>query len=286
MFQIKRLLLLCGLLCCAVSFAWAAEPPPEALLYDEAYRLTAIEDVLQVAVEELGYAETKGGYTKYGDWAGNAYAEWCSEFVSWCVDQADLRRDSFLLGSLYPMQVTCQQGVNWYMERGRYITVSGEMKGYGPQWYLSDGTWVADRPYVPRRGDCLYIEWYKYNRIDHVALVETVMIDETGVYQIYTIEGNNPDSVARFVYPLQDESLRGYGTSQRLVGTTLQKGNRGELVSELQQALVDRGYLREDLVTGNYGERTFSAVQALQQELEMPATGIADRDTQKVLGLW
>ena len=47
------------------------------------------EMVLAVAVNELGYSATKGGYSKYGEWGGNAYGEWCSEFVSWCVSEAD-----------------------------------------------------------------------------------------------------------------------------------------------------------------------------------------------------
>lgn len=41
-----------------------------------------IEAVLEVCVEELGYTATKGGFSKYGEWAGGAYKEWCSEFVS------------------------------------------------------------------------------------------------------------------------------------------------------------------------------------------------------------
>ena len=45
--------------------------------------------LLAVAVSELGYSATKGGYSKYGEWGGNAYGEWCSEFVSWCVNRAD-----------------------------------------------------------------------------------------------------------------------------------------------------------------------------------------------------
>ena len=34
--------------------------------------------LLTIAVSELGYSATKGGYSKYGEWGGNAYGEWCS----------------------------------------------------------------------------------------------------------------------------------------------------------------------------------------------------------------
>ena len=45
--------------------------------------------LVAAAVNELGYSATKGGYSKYGEWGGSAYGEWCSEFVSWCVNFAD-----------------------------------------------------------------------------------------------------------------------------------------------------------------------------------------------------
>ena len=37
--------------------------------------------LLAAAINELGYSATKGGYSKYGEWGGSAYGEWCSEFV-------------------------------------------------------------------------------------------------------------------------------------------------------------------------------------------------------------
>lgn len=275
----KRLLLLLILVCILAPVARAAE------LGDEE-RLHAIETILTVAYEELGYTEGKGGYTKYGEWAGGAYKEWCSEFVTWCVDQADLRMDSFYLGSLYPIQDTCEQGFQFFLADGRYVSTTGDLRGWGEQWYLSDGVWVADRPYIPERGDCLYIEWYKYNRLDHVALVDSVSQDETGTYEIHTIEGNNPDAVAQFVYAIDDESLRGYGTTQRLVGTTMKKGCQGALVEALQNTLVEQGYLGEKWVTAEYGENTEGAIRRVQAQFGLEETGIADRDTQKALEMW
>ena len=51
-------ILLCLSLLCVMGLA-AADQRSEALL--------------SVAVSELGYQATKGGYTKYGEWGGNAY---------------------------------------------------------------------------------------------------------------------------------------------------------------------------------------------------------------------
>ena len=59
------------------------------LLFGSALADDRAEMLLNVAVSELGYTATKGGYSKYGEWGGKAYGEWCSEFVSWCVNFAD-----------------------------------------------------------------------------------------------------------------------------------------------------------------------------------------------------
>lgn len=282
---------LCLLQCLSLPLAaMGADARSEGLaamepMTDEA-RIQAIEEILAMAAGEIGYTEGPGGYSKYGDWAGGAYKEWCSEFVSWCVDQVDLMRDSFLLGSLYPMQATCNTGVEWYTQRGRYVTVKGEIKGWGTQWYLEDGVPVAERPYVPKRGDCIYIEWYKYNRIDHVGLVEMTEVDETNTVQVYTVEGNNPDSVMRFSYPLYDEGIRAYGTSTRVVGTEMRNGCKGPVVVELQEALANQGFLEADKIDGVYGSGTVKAVKEAQAAFELDQTGVADKDTQKALGLW
>lgn len=282
---------LCVLLClCMPLAAMGADARSGGLAamepMTEEARIQAIEEILAMAASEIGYTEGPGGYSKYGDWAGGAYKEWCSEFVSWCVDQVDLARDSFLLDSLYPMQATCDTGVEWYTQRGRYVTVKGEIKGWGKQWYLEDGVLVAERPYIPKRGDCIYIEWYKYNRIDHVGLVETTEVDETGTVQVYTIEGNNPDAVMRFSYPLHDESIRAYGTTTRVVGTEMRSGCKGPVVVELQEALANQDFLDAGLVDGDYGPRTVTAVKQAQQAYGLKQTGVADQETQKALGLW
>ena len=176
--------------------------------------------MLSVAISELGYTATAGGYSKYGDWAGNAYGEWCTEFVTWCVSRADELYGTSMLGLDYPNQKSCEGSSTWFKEQGRYITVNGGLKGEEGQFYLSDGVSVADRPYVPQPGDFIYFEWYAYNRLDHVGIVEYVTQDVDGSYTVHTIEGNNhilgptPSVVARYSYALDDPSIRGYGTLQ------------------------------------------------------------------------
>lgn len=246
--------------------------------------------LLAVAVSELGYTATKGGYSKYGEWGGKAYGEWCSEFTSWCVSRADEFYGSTMLGNDYPLQTSCDEGAAWFRERGRYVSVSGEVKGCGEQFYLSDGAGVAQRPYVPQPGDLIYIEWYKYNRLDHVGIVEYVTQDASGAYTVHTIEGNNhilgpePTVVARYSYALNDPSIRGYGTLREdLTGVELTMGSSGEWVVYYQKTLRDLGYYDGDCA-GKYGKATVEATKRYQADKGLPQTGDADRATWMTIG--
>lgn len=243
------------------------------------------EMLVNAAVSELGYTATKGGYTKYGEWGGKAYGEWCSEFVSWCVARADEVYGTSMLGTDYPLQTSCEDGAAWFKERGRYITVNGGLRGEEGQFYLADGVSVADRPYIPQRGDLIYIEWYKYNRLDHVGIVEFVTQDTDGTYMVHTIEGNNrelgptPAQVRRYTYRLDDPSIRGYGVRESgLVGTELQMGSAGEEVVAFQKNLIALGFYNDE-PAGKFGKGTQTATKNYQKARELPATGVADCQT-------
>lgn len=245
-----------------------------------------VEEMLQTAETEIGYTATKGGKSKYGEWAGGAYKEWCTEFVSWVADQTQQRTGISLVNLFYPYQDTCEEGVKWYTEKGRYLTVKGNIKNMGDQWYWEDGVLVSERAYIPKAGDLMYIEWYKYNRIDHVALVEYVSYDETDGYLIHTIEGNNkilgpePTTVDRYTYKLDDASIRAYGLLRDgVVGTTMRSGNSGENVATLQGQLIALGHMK-GTASGNFGDSTTSALKAFQKAEGIKATGIADQETQ------
>ena len=64
---------------------------------EEGVRPDFVEKLLEVARGELGYAEGPHSFTKYGLWSGDANAEWCAEFICWCVDQVDQRYGTNLL---------------------------------------------------------------------------------------------------------------------------------------------------------------------------------------------
>lgn len=288
--MLHRILAWIGIVC-----ALCAGVPSAAQGIGAVERVLFIEEFIAVADAEVGYRRAASGYTKYADWGGeNKYGEWCSDFVSWCVNQADQNLSTHYLDALYPMQTACATGVDWFTIRGRYVTVAGELKGYGAQWHRKDGALLAERPYVPNRGDLIYFEWYKYNRIDHVGIVEYVETDENGTVTIHTIEGNGRiggkkanavNEVARFSYPLNDPSIRGFGVTLDEVGVDLDRGSAGPLVQALQQKLTECGYGDFSSSDDVFGPRTEQAVREVQRANGLEETGVADRLTQMALGL-
>ena len=45
-------------------------------------------DIIAVALTQVGYTEGANNYTKYGVWYGQPNSPWCGMFVSWCANQA------------------------------------------------------------------------------------------------------------------------------------------------------------------------------------------------------
>ena len=45
-------------------------------------------DIIAVALTQVGYTEGSNNYTKYGVWYGQPNSPWCGMFVSWCANQA------------------------------------------------------------------------------------------------------------------------------------------------------------------------------------------------------
>ena len=91
----------------------------------EAPEKSFVDLLLSVATEEIGYSEKKNGYTKYGDWSGDPYAEWCAEFLCWSVDQTDQRYGTNLLKVQYPLYSGSNVGRDWFISKGRYIDRRG-----------------------------------------------------------------------------------------------------------------------------------------------------------------
>ena len=239
--------------------------------------------LLEVASEEVGYREGDHGWSKYGEWAGDPYAQWCAEFQCWCVDQVDQRYGTALLNRVYPLYSASNTGRAWFIEAGRYVIRTGPVDGWGYQWLKGAQDYVHTGDYIPQPGDWVFFTWTAGTDTDHVALVEYCSRDENGRIFVHVIEGNKPNAVARAAYSLMDKSILGYGTVHDVMDITMRFGNTGEKVRSLQEKLIYLGYLDESLLSGHFGTGTMKAVRAFQSDHALRPSGIATRDMQLLL---
>ena len=239
--------------------------------------------LLEVAAGEVGYHEEDHGRTKYGEWAGDPYAQWCAEFICWCASRVDEIHGTSLLGTYYPLWSSSNTGRAWFIRAGRWAVRTGEVEGWGYEWLRGETTFLRTGSYIPQPGDYVFFTWTSGSDTSHVALVEYCTRKPDGSIWVHVIEGNNPDSVARNVYPLTNSQILGYGTASDLVDITMRFGNDGEKVRQLQDKLVYLELLDSRHVTGHFGRATGEAVQRFQAEHGLRGTGIADLATQHLM---
>lgn len=168
------------------------------------------DDVLAVADSQLGYAEsTKNylpddgigydrGYTRYGEWYGDPYGDWCAMFASFCLHYADVPAE------VMPRDASCQ---NWIKTLS-----SEEFDMYYPAGEGAEG----DEPYEPVPGDLVFFNWDAGDEADtgvsdHVGIVyEIVPTEGNEPEKLKTIEGNSSNRVEYVTYALDDETIMGY----------------------------------------------------------------------------
>ncbi len=242
--------------------------------------------LLEIASEEVGYTEKEHGWTKYGEWAGDPYCQWCAEFQCWCVDQVDRKFGTSLLNEVYPRYSGSNSGRNWFISEGRYVIRKGQVEGWGYEWLRGKTSFITSGDYIPQPGDWVFFTWTSDTDTDHVALVEYCTINtEDGSVRIHVIEGNKPSSVARDEYDLNYSRILGYGTVHDVADITMQYGCKGRKVKELQEKMAYLGILADEHVTGTFGTATSEAVRLFQQNPDnhLKVSGIANISTQQRL---
>ena len=196
----------------------------------------------------------------------------------------DQRYGTNLLGVVYPNYSGQNTGRDWFIERGRFVYRKGNCPDWGYQWLLGSDHLLQKNEYIPRAGDLVFFSYNEAGDTEHVALVEYCTRDAEGNVIIHVIEGNNPSSVQRNSYSLNNSQVLGFGACEDVVGTTMRYGNRGDKVLWLQQALHTLGYLEEKHLTGAFGGNTRRAVMDFQAGMEgKTVNGLADRETQQAI---
>ena len=132
--------------------------------------------LVRTAVDQVGEEDGE----KYWNWYGFDFAvDWCACFVSWCVNENKGEYENEMEPFCY-----VPSGVNWFMENN--------------QWKNAGAT--------PDGGDIIFFDWDCSGIADHVGIVTGT--DEN---YVYTVEGNSRDMCRRKAYPLNCESILGYG---------------------------------------------------------------------------
>ncbi len=239
--------------------------------------------LLDTARQELGYKEGAHGYSKYGEYWGDPTAQWCAEFLCWCVDQVDKNHGTSLLKNVYPLYSGRNTGKNWFIKQGRYITRNGNLTDWGYQWFKGAEDFIHNGEYIPQPGDWVFFTWTSDENTGHVAMVEYCTQDAAGNVTLHVIEGNNPNAVARNTYSILDKRILGYGTVHDVADWTMCLGNSGAKVKELQEKLIYLGLMRQGSADGYYGASTQSVIQDYQKRNGLTEWGIANIETQRLL---
>ncbi|MBQ4624775.1 MAG: CHAP domain-containing protein, partial [Clostridia bacterium] len=169
----------------------------EATLPDELTGVYA-QDVLAIAESQLGYTESirnyivsgsgeMQGYTRYGEWYGNPYGDWCAMFASFCLHYAGVED--------FPLEASCSKWVADLTEKELYREA------------------VA---YEPQPGDLVFFNQDEDEAVDHVGIVvEMIPADGENPAKLRTIEGNSGNRVCEIIYELSTpeewEKILGYG---------------------------------------------------------------------------
>lgn len=163
------------------------------------------EDLIAIAKTQIGYKESernfriddegkKQGYTRYGDWYGSSYEEWCAMFVSFCLNYAEVPENYF------PREANCARWKEQLQWKGAYEDDEYE--------------------YEPKPGDLIFFNWQsdyddthkRENKPQHIGIVEKVTDDK-----VYTIEGNSAGAVRRQDYDRDSIVIVGYGNTEKLM---------------------------------------------------------------------
>ena len=172
------------------------------------------DDFVSVARSQLGYTpldensipaedgSTMLPYTRYGDWYGFPYGEWCVMFVSFCANYADIPR------AAVPYESGCVAMVEKFSQAGVFE--------YGS--------------YVPRRGDLVFISYDGGLTPTHVGIVtDAAVASGSGAFSFIDIEGNSSGTVRERPRSTADADIFGYMNMEKVIDRW--NGTRRALVS-------------------------------------------------------
>jgi len=216
-------------------------------------------DVLLIAQSQLGYTENTtdvevsgdevNGYTLYGEWAGNAYTDWCAAFLGWCFEQAETGMDLRLAA------------VSSWVEKAH---------AYGA---------YKDTDYAPEAGDIIFIIPNDQETIGHIGIVEYVNGDTLG-----TIEANVGNMVDRRTYQFGEAAIGGYMSMTALMDAMNIEYAGAAAAYEVQDVEDFTAYLNTDeTVNVRFGPSTDTMRAAQLSGVGTPVTVTAQVEVEGTL---
>lgn len=150
---------------------------------------TWAEKLLAVAGSQLGYHESilnfrvdndgeHKGYTRYGEWYGNPYGDWCAMFVSFCLKYAGIDED------IVPQSANCNTWMSDLDNRGLFNDA---------------------KTYVPEEGDIVFFRQNSKTKADHIGIVKEVQLGTKEVTQHFMSNGKSIESGAMNLLSYLDE---------------------------------------------------------------------------------
>lgn len=169
----------------------------EATLKDVQLTGDMAQDLIAIAESQLGYKtssnrfitdeqDNKHYYSRYGEWYGAPYSEWCAMYIAFCAHYANVPE------TVIPKEGGCIPLMDFAKVRSAY-----HVRGDG---------------YTPAMGDILFLDWTGEGIPVHVGIVKGVVDGK-----LQTIEGNTSNGVANKTYDLDDEHIMGYSSMQQLI---------------------------------------------------------------------
>ena len=156
------------------------------------------EDLVIAAKKQIGYKESTDnytvaadgshkGYTRYGQFAGDVYADWDAVFVNFCMHYAGLEKTG-----LFPKET---ETAKWHEKFA---------KGNAGQnaAYLTDA-----KDYEPQIGDILFFQKEKEETDDQMGIISSYDKEKN---EIKVIEGNSDNAVKENKYAADDTHITAY----------------------------------------------------------------------------
>ena len=201
------------------------------------------EDLVIAARKQIDYKESTDnytvaadgshkGYTRYGQFAGDVYADWDAVFVNFCMHYAGLEKTG-----LFPKET---ETAKWH---DKFATG------------VNGGYLTAPAGYEPQTGDIVFFQKEKEETDDQMGIISSYDKEKN---EIKVIEGNSDNAVKENKYAADDKHITAYlkiseletayKNSETQAQTPLEEENAVESVKETDNA----GQFAQSVETESY----------------------------------